>query len=93
MYLILSVERPSTDILTGKIKANFPTRNTFSLPSEKDSIVVLDKPGAEKLIGNGDMLYKTIGQYDPIRFQGAFISNEEIQNVINYIKNDSYKEG
>lgn len=86
IYLIIATERPSINIIKGTIKANIPTRIAFRLPSQIDSKVILDTIGAEKLLGNGDMLLKEVGIYEPIRYQCAFISNNELEKVINYIK-------
>lgn len=86
IYLIIVTERPSINIIKGTIKANIPTRIAFRLPSQIDSKVVLDTIGAEKLLGNGDMLFKEVGIYEPIRYQCAFISNNELEKVTNYIK-------
>ena len=86
IYLIIVTERPSINIINGTIKANIPTRVVFRLPSQIDSKVVLDTIGAEKLLGNGDMLFKEVGIYEPTRYQGAFISSNELEKVSNYIK-------
>ncbi len=86
IYLIIVTERPSINIVKGRIKANIPTRIAFRLPSQIDSKAVLDTIGAEKLLGNGDMLFKEVGIYEPIRYQCAFISNNELEKVTNYIK-------
>lgn len=86
IYLILVTERPSIKIINGTVKANIPTRISFKLPSQVDSRVVLDVTGAENLLGNGDMLLKEIGTYELTRCQGAFISNKELEQVVDYIK-------
>ena len=88
IYIIIVTERPSINIINGTIKANIPTRVAFRLPSQIDSKVVLDVSGAEKLLGNGDMLFKEVGTHEPIRYQGAFISNGELEKVTNYIKTE-----
>lgn len=86
--IIISTERPSVNIIKGAIKANISTRVSFKLPSQSDSRVVLDNVGAENLFGNGDMLLKKMGIYKPIRYQCAFISNNEIEKITNYIKTE-----
>lgn len=86
IYLIIVIERPSINIINGTIKANIPTRIAFRLPSQIDSKVVLDTVGAEELLGNGDMFFKEIGIYEPTRCQCAFISNNELEKITNYIK-------
>lgn len=91
IYLILATQRPSVDVVTGLIKANMPSRIAFAVNSGVDSRTILDMFGAEKLLGNGDMLYYPQGFTKPLRLQGAFISDDEVQNVVDYIKtnNDS----
>ena len=86
MHLVVATQRPSTDVITGVIKANIPTRVAFSVSSHHDSKTILDMVGAEKLIGRGDMLYCPIGAPKPIRLQGCFISDKEIEGVVNFIK-------
>lgn len=92
IHLILATQRPSTDVVSGTIKNNFPSRVAFKVTSGFDSKTILDSIGAEKLLGFGDMLYMTPGTAELERMQGAFISNEEVKNVIDFIKanNDSY---
>ena len=85
IYLIIVTERPSINIISGTIKANIPTRVAFKLTSQIDSKVVLDTVGAEELLGNGDMFFKEIGIYEPTRYQCAFISNNELGKITNYI--------
>ena len=87
IFLILATERPSINVINGIIKANMPTRVSFRLPSQIDSKVILDTVGAEKLLGNGDMLFKEIGVFEPVRYQGAFISGSEIEKILDFIKN------
>jgi S-DNA-T family DNA segregation ATPase FtsK/SpoIIIE len=84
IHLVLATQRPSTDILTGLIKANFPARISFAVASNVDSRVVLDTGGAETLLGSGDMMYLSPEAGAPIRLQGAFIDDREIERVINY---------
>ena len=86
MHLVVATQRPSVDVITGVIKANIPTRIAFSVSSQVDSRTILDMGGAEKLIGRGDMLYCPIGAPKPIRLQGCFISDKEIEGVVNFIK-------
>ncbi|MGB9911440.1 MAG: DNA translocase FtsK [Microgenomates group bacterium] len=86
IHLILSTQRPSVDVLTGLIKANIPCRIAFNVSSQVDSRVIIDMPGAEKLLGRGDMLFIPPDQAKPTRIQGAFISDEEIKRVIEFLK-------
>lgn len=88
MHLIIATQRPSVDVITGVIKANIPSRISFAVSSGIDSRTILDQTGAEKLLGKGDMLYYPIGENKPIRVQGAFISEEEVEKVVNFIKNE-----
>ena len=86
IHLVISTQRPSVDVLTGLIKANISCRIAFNVSSMVDSRVILDTPGAEKLLGRGDMLYIPPDQAKPTRIQGAYVSEPEIQNLINYLR-------
>ncbi len=86
MYLVIATQRPSVDVITGVIKANVPSRISFAVSSQVDSRTILDSMGAEKLLGKGDMLYAPRGAVKPIRIQGNFLSDEEIEGIISYIK-------
>lgn len=85
IHLIVATQRPSTDVITGVVKANIPSRLSFAVASSIDSRTILDMTGAEKLLGKGDMLYKPMGENVPTRIQGNFISDEEIERVISYV--------
>ena len=86
IHLVLATQRPSVDVITGLIKANIPCRIAFSVSSMIDSKVILDTPGAEKLLGRGDMLFIPPEQAKPTRIQGAFVSEQDVKRLINYIK-------
>ena len=86
IHLIIATQRPSVDVITGLIKANMPSRIAFAVTSQVDSRTILDMAGAEKLIGKGDMLFYPQNYPKPARIQGAFISDEDVQNVVSYIK-------
>ena len=85
MHLIVATQRPSTDVITGVVKANIPSRIAFAVSSGIDSRTILDAVGAEKLLGKGDMLYLPQGENTPIRIQGTFISDDEIKAVVDYV--------
>ena len=87
MHLVIATQRPSADVITGLMKANIPSRIAFAVSSALESRIILDQQGAEKLIGMGDMLYAPIGLGKPVRIQGAFVSDEERENVIDFVKN------
>ncbi len=89
IHLIIATQRPSVDVITGLIKANVPSRIAFAVSSQVDSRTILDKGGAEKLLGKGDMLYHPTGLPSAIRVQGAFVSDGEIENVVSFIKEHS----
>lgn len=89
IHLVLATQRPSVDVLTGLIKANIPCRVAFNVTSMIDSRVIIDSPGAEKLIGRGDMLYIPPDQAKPSRIQGAYISEEEVKAVLDFIKSQN----
>ncbi len=96
IHLILATQRPSVDVITGLIKANIPTRLSFQVSSKIDSRTILDQMGAEALLGQGDMLYLTPGTGLPVRVHGAFVSDEEVHRVVNYLKTQgepNYVEG
>ena len=84
IHLILATQRPSVDVITGLIKANFPTRISFAVASQIDSRTILDTPGAEKLLGKGDMLFMPPDVAKPIRLQGVFVSDEEIEQIVGH---------
>ncbi len=91
IHLVLATQRPSVDVLTGLIKANIPTRIAFNVTSMTDSRVILDSPGAEKLLGRGDMLFQAPDKPKPIRVQGTFVSTQEAKDLINFIKSQGQK--
>ena len=86
MHLVIATQRPSADVITGLMKANIPSRIAFAVSSSLESRIILDAPGAEKLIGMGDMLYAPLGVGKPLRVQGAFVSDEEREKIIEFIK-------
>ncbi len=86
IHLIIATQRPSVDVITGTIKANIPSRIAFAVSSQIDSRTILDTAGAEKLLGKGDMLFYPSSATKPIRLQGAFITEGEVENVVNYLK-------
>lgn len=85
IHLILATQRPSVDVITGIVKANIPSRIAFAVSSQTDSRTILDMGGAEKLLGKGDMLYYPIGQNKPVRVQGAFVSDAELNRIVDFI--------
>lgn len=85
IHLIVATQRPSTDVITGIVKANIPSRISFAVSSSIDSRTILDMTGAEKLLGKGDMLFLPMGENSPVRIQGAYVSDEEINKVIDYV--------
>jgi len=87
IHLVLALQRPTTDVITGLIKANIPTRVAFNVASNMDSRVIIDQPGAEKLLSKGDMLFVPPDRPKPQRLQGAFVSPTEIKNLVDYLKN------
>ncbi len=89
MHLIIATQRPSVDVITGVIKANIPSRLAFAVSSGIDSRTILDMTGAEKLLGKGDMLFYPQGMSKPVRIQGAFLSDKEVENIVNFIKKQS----
>ncbi len=89
MHLIVATQRPSADIIKGLMKANIPSRIAFSVASSLESRIILDQQGAEKLLGRGDMLYNPIGNTKPMRVQGCFVSSQEIEAVVEFIKGNS----
>lgn len=86
MHLVIATQRPSVDVITGVIKANIPSRISFAVSSQIDSRTILDMAGAEKLLGKGDMLFMPIGENKPIRIQGAFISEKEVETVVGFLR-------
>ncbi len=86
MHLVIATQRPSVDVITGLIKANIPSRIAFAVSSGVDSKTILDGVGAEKLLGKGDMLYAPIGANRPVRIQGTFVSDKEVEDVVEYVK-------
>ena len=86
MHLIIATQRPSVDVITGIIKANIPSRIAFAVSSQVDSRTILDQVGAEKLLGKGDMLYYPTGAAKPTRIQGAFVSDEEVEKIVSFVK-------
>ena len=86
MHLVIATQRPSADVITGLMKANIPSRIAFAVASSMESRIILDTPGAEKLVGKGDMLYSPLGDSKPTRVQGCFITPEEIERVVAFVK-------
>ncbi|BBB93116.1 FtsK/SpoIIIE family DNA translocase [Methylomusa anaerophila] len=96
LHLVLATQRPSVDVITGTIKANVPSRISFAVSSQVDSRTILDMAGAEKLLGKGDMLFYPVGAAKPLRVQGAFISDSEVEELVEFIRQQAepeYNEG
>ena len=89
IHLIIATQRPSVDVITGTIKANIPTRVAFSVSSQVDSRTIIDSIGAERLLGKGDMLYLGNGQSSSVRLQGTFVTDEEIERIIEHVQNEA----
>ena len=89
IHLVIATQRPTVDVITGTIKANIPSRISFAVTSQTDSRTILDAAGAEKLLGKGDMLYASSDSMKPLRIQGAFVSDEEVLDVVDYIKQET----
>ncbi len=92
IHLIIATQRPSVDVITGVIKANIPSRIAFGVSSQVDSRTILDMAGAEKLLGRGDMLFMPMGASKPIRVQGAFMSDQEVEAIVNYVRGQGQAE-
>lgn len=86
IHLVIATQRPSVNVITGLIKANIPSRISFFLQSQIDSRTIIDMPGAEKLLGKGDMLYSPVGSFKPKRLQGVFVSEKEVKNIVDFWK-------
>ena len=86
MHLVIATQRPSVDVITGIIKANIASRISFAVTSQVDSRTILDSAGAEKLLGKGDMLFFPSGVLKPLRIQGAFISDGEVEKIVSFLK-------
>ncbi|KXH87561.1 hypothetical protein AU377_00870 [Sporosarcina sp. HYO08] len=89
IHLIIATQRPSVDVITGLIKANVPTRIAFSVSSQVDSRTIIDTPGADRLLGKGDMLYIGNGKSSPVRLQGTFVTDDEIERIIEHVRNEA----
>ncbi|MCW2277875.1 DNA translocase FtsK [Heliophilum fasciatum] len=96
IHLVVATQRPSVDVITGLIKANIPSRIAFAVSSQTDSRTILDQAGAEKLLGRGDMLFSPVGTNKPMRVQGCYVSDQEVEDLVDYLKNQGipeYQEG
>ncbi len=89
IHLIVATQRPSADVVTGLIKANIPSRIAFTVDNALNSRIIMDESGAEKLLGRGDMLYKPVGANKPLRVQGCFVADSEVEKVVSYVKSNS----
>lgn len=89
IHLVVATQRPSVDVITGLIKANIPSRTSFAVSSQTDSRTILDMGGAEKLLGKGDMLFYPVGAAKPMRVQGAFISDKDVENLVDFLKDQA----
>ncbi|AGL03106.1 FtsK/SpoIIIE family DNA translocase [Desulfoscipio gibsoniae] len=89
IHLVVATQRPSVDVITGLIKANIPSRISFAVSSQTDSRTILDMGGAEKLLGKGDMLFYPVGAAKPVRVQGAFISDKDVENLVDFLKDQA----
>ncbi|WP_433943281.1 DNA translocase FtsK [Paenibacillus sp. SN-8-1] len=92
IHLIIATQRPSVDVITGVIKANIPSRIAFGVSSQVDSRTILDMAGAEKLLGRGDMLFMPMGASKPVRVQGAFMSDQEVESIVDYVRGQAQAE-
>jgi S-DNA-T family DNA segregation ATPase FtsK/SpoIIIE len=89
IHLVVATQRPSVDVITGLIKANIPSRISFAVSSQMDSRTILDMGGAEKLLGKGDMLFYPVGAPKPVRVQGAYLSDREVETLVDFLKDQA----